>query len=258
MFSITDAAGQPVQSVDASGLVAFDSSTGNLGTVSPNTTVNGNWSWSYVDLVSGAALTTPVLNWHSDAKTADGIWQSVVQLNTTGNVDPFMDYSFSVKNNTGLVQNYAFSYGESIVPPVSGNQLIYADVGGSLTHGAISPVAQLTPTLAHIQTLKLSSDNGLSFVNAGVDVGSAQSRTAFGTTVFGTDSNTITSNLSAINYWQFDDSFSLTPGRDAVALSGSANMTELTQVPEPSTYAAFLGGAVLLGVVLIRRRPVTT
>lgn len=266
MFSISDETMQPVQSVDVSGLVTYDSSTGTLSTVPVGTPLAGNWSWSNIDVTNSQILVQKVLTWHTDAQTSEGKWLSVIQLKASGNVDPFMSYSFSAKNNTVLNQNFYFSYGESIMPPISGNYSIYTDVAGSLTHGALSPVAQLTPSLgdldgdglSEIQTLKLSTNGGLTLFDAGVDVGSAQSRTATGTTVFGPITDTLSGNQgTAVNYWQFDVGFTLTPGKDAAALSGYAEITSLTAIPEPSTYAALMGGAALFGVMLRRRRSIT-
>jgi hypothetical protein len=249
-FSIADETGHTIQSEDVSGIVSYDPNTGALSTPSAGTPLTGNWTWSNTDVVTGQTLAQAVLNWHTDTKGANGLWLSIVQLQATGNVDPFLSYSFSAKNNTGTNQTYSFSYGESIAPSVSGNYSIYADIAGSLTHGAISPVAQLTPTIGNIQTLKVSTDGGTTFVNAGVDVGLAQTRTATGTTVFGPISQTAVGNLNSIDYWQFDVGFTLTPGKDAAGLSGFA---ELVAIPEPSSYAAVLG-AVVLGAAMVYRR----
>ena len=263
-FNISDSNGQSVASQDLSGIVSYDPSTGELSTLPVGTPLSGNWSWSTVDFSDPThPLATPVLSWHTDSQT-NGVWDSVVQLKANGNVDPFMSYSFSAKNNTTLNQSFTFSYGESIVPPVTGGYSIYSDVAGSLTHGAITPFAQLTPTLgdfdgdgiSEIQTLKLSTDGGLTFLNAGVDLGGIQQSGALGgTTIFGPISGTVTGNLASIDYWQFDVGFTLTPGKDAAALSGYA---EITAIPEPATYAALMGGAVLMGVALRRRRLITT
>lgn len=255
-FSITDDTGAIIQSQDLSGIVSFDPSTGALSTPTPGSdlTGQGNWSWSNTDLVTGQTLAQSVLQWHTDLKGSNNLWLSVVQLKATGNVDPFLSYSFSAKNNTGTTQTYSYSYGESIVPPVSGNYSIYADIGGSLTHGAITPVAQLNPTLGStIQSLKLSTDGGTTFTNAGVDVGPAQTRTPTGTTVFGPISATTDRDLSTINYWQFDVGFTLTPGRDAAALSGYAEIAPTSEIPEPSTYALMVS-TLAFGAAMIWRR----
>jgi len=257
-FNISDSNGQSVASQDLSGLVSYNPETGALSTLPVGTPLSGNWSWSTVDFTDPTkTLAAPMLSWHTNTQT-NGAWDSVVQLKATGNVDPFMSYSFSAKNNTTLNQNFTFSYGESIVPPVTGGYSIYTDLAGSLTHGTISPTAQLSPVLgdfdgdglSEIQTLKLSTDGGLTFLNAGVDLGGVQSRTAVGTTIFGPISETISGNMATIDYWQFDVAFTLTPGRDAVALSGYA---EISPIPEPATYAAVMGAIVLCGATLRRR-----
>ena len=267
-FTIRDDSGNVIESQNVSGLVAFNSSTGDLSTVPVGTSLKNwsNWSWSDIDAVTGQTMTNKVLTWKSATTTADGSEQSIVQLKANGNVDPFMNYSFSAKNNTSLNQNFTFSYGESIVPPVAGNHTIYADIGGSLTRGASGSIPTITPTLgdldgdgiSEIQTLKLSTNGGITLFDAGVDVGLAQSNsTPTNTVPFGTYSDTKTITLSsAVDYWQFDVGFTLTPNKDAVALSGSAELTSLTPIPEPSTYAALMGVSMLLGVAVIRRRPI--
>ena len=216
-----------------------------------------DWSTQLSYDPTTGGLQTPDLSWHS-SDLVGGIWSSAGNVKVTGNVDPFLSYSFSAKNNTSSVQTYTFSYGESIVPPVSGAYSIYSDLAGSLTHGQISSFAQLAPVLgdldgdglSEIQTLKLSTDGGATFLNAGVDVGQSQSYTPNGTTFFGPASATLIGNLPFVNYWQFDVSFSLTPGKDATALSGYA---EISAIPEPSTYAGIMGAMVLFGVALRRR-----
>lgn len=259
-FTINDADGQAIASQDVSDLVSYDPATGTLATPAPGAQLSGNWSWSTTNFTDpNTPLTTPVLSWHTDTKNADGSWASIVQFKATGNVDPFMSYSFSAKNNTGSTQSYSFSYGESIVPPVSGNYSIYSDIAGSLTHGTISPFAQISPVLgdfdgdgiSEIQTLKLSTDGGATFFNAGVDVGPGLSRTPSGTSIFGPVSDTVASNLPLINYWEFEVGFTLTPGKDAAALSGFA---EISLIPEPATYAGFMGAIVLFAASLRRRR----
>ncbi len=260
-FSIRDDAGNMIQSENVSGFVSVDPETGSVSTPAPGAALAGNWTWSTVDLVTGASLSQAVMHWHTDLKGTDDRWLSVVQLKATGNVDPFMSYSFSAKNNTALNQNYSFSYGETVVPPVAGDFSLYSDFGGSLTHGSISPIAQLTPTLGdldgdsilEIQTLKLSTDGGLTFTNAGVDLGGVQTRVPTGTSVFGPFDDVITGNLGTINYWQFDVGFTLTPGRDAVGLTGFAELVATSNIPEPSTYALLISSLVF-GAVVVRRR----
>lgn len=266
-FSIRDEAGQLIESQDVSGLLSnYDSSTGDLSTVPVGTApgslpgVVGNWGWSNIDVTNDQVMDQKILTWQSIATTttANGlVAQSTVQLKANGNIDPTMTYSFSAKNNTAVNQTFTFSYGESIVPPVSGNYFINADIAGSVTRGNTTQNAQITPVLgdfdgdgiSEIQTLKLSTDGGLTFLNAGVDVGTAHT-SAFKTNPFGTDYAEAYGNLSSINYWQFDVAFSLTPNKDATALSGSA---EISAIPEPSTSAIMLGVASLALVVRCRR-----
>ena len=255
-FSIRDDQGQLIQGEqDVSGIVAFDPSTGALNT--PVYDANApaapaGWAWSSTDLATGEQYATPqFLTWHNTTTKTNNVWDSFVQLKAAGNVDPIMTYSFSAKNNSAVNQTYTFSYGESIDPSIFGNYFVNADIAGSVTRGNLTQDAQITPTLSKIQTLKLSTDGGLTFLNAGVDVGTTHTSSSK-TNPFGTEYAEAYGNLSGINYWQFDVSFILTPNKDAAALSGSA---EISAIPEPATYAGLMGGVMLLGAMMRRRRP---
>lgn len=254
-FSVRDDQGQLIQSEqDVSGIVAFDPVTGALNT--PVYDANApaapaGWAWSSTDLATGNQYATPqFLTWHNTTTKTNNVWDSFVQLKAAGNVDPVMTYSFSAKNNSAANQTYTFSYGESIVPTISGDYFVNADIAGSVTRGNLTQNAQITPKLSKIQTLRLSTDGGLTFLNAGVDVGTTHT-SSFKTNPFGTDYAEAYGNLSGINYWQFDVSFILTPNKDAAALSGSA---EIIAIPEPATYAGLMGGVTLLGAMMRRRR----
>lgn len=261
-FSINDDAGQSIGSQDLTDVLSFDPAAGTVSTPAPGAALTGNWSWSNTDLVTGETLSQQVLTWHTSERiSTNGPWVSVVQLKATGNVDPFLSYSFSAKNNTSLSQTFTFSYGESITPAIDGAYSVVSDFAGSLTHGSISPVAQMAPIfgdfdndgLAEIQALKLSTDGGLTLVDAGVDLGTTQTRAAAGTMVFGPYSSSQNGDLGTVNYWQFDVGFTLTPGKDAVGISGYAEIVPSANIPEPSAYALLASGLVMGGVLLRRR-----
>ena len=228
-------------------LSVYDQASGDLSTIAfgtaPVTKGVTGWGWSTVDVTG--ATDSPIqssLTWNSS--------NASVQLKATGNVDPTMTYSFAAKNNTLTNQTYTFSYGESILPSIAGDYFVNADIAGSVTRGNLTQDAQITPTFTKIQTLRLSTDGGFTFLNAGVDVGTTHT-SSFKTNPFGTEYAEAYGNLSDINYWQFDVSFILTPNKDAAALSGSA---EIIAIPEPATYAGLMGGLTLVGAMLRRRQ----
>ncbi len=256
-FKISDERGNLLEQQDVTGLLSeYNASTGALSTKATGSLSSyAGWSWSTVDITTGQTMAKS-LTWKSTT-TVDGIIpESTVQLKAAGNVDPFMSYSFAAKNNTGSIQHYSFSYGESIFPTLAGDYAVSSGLGISLTHGASLAGAQLSPAVSSaIQALSLSANGpGGPFTNAGVDLGTAPfvyTGTSPRTHTFPTLIDQNTGNIGLIDYWQFDIGFDLTAGGDAVGMTGSA---DIVAIPEPSTYAALLGGVTLLGVAFVRRR----
>ena len=248
-FTISDDQNNIIEEQKLGNLLSvYDEASGTLSTIpygtNPATKGVAGWSWSSVDVTSGDTLPQSMLTWASG--------NASVQLMAAGDVDPTMTYSFSAKNNSLTNQTYAFSYGEAIDPTISGNYFVNADIAGSVTRGNLTQNAQLSPTFSKIQTLRFSTDGGATFLNAGVDVGTTYT-SSLKTNPFGRDYAEAYGDLSGINYWQFDVSFTLTPNKDAAALSGSA---ELIAIPEPSFYAGLMGAVTLMGAAYRRRRSI--
>lgn len=247
------------------GLISYDAGTGNFAMLqgaSGQIYQDGGpdhpdyWSWQ-VDATTGAGY----WNWHS-AETLSGAtpttttaadpWMTVARLtNVTGHGDPDLSYGFVAKNNTASTQNYTFTIGEAIVPPVGGANSIYADFGASLSNPSGNlTIAPAAPNAA-IQQFMLSSDGGLNFVNAGVDVGTAHTTGTIGTSSYPIASATAAGPAGDWNYMQIVTSFTLSPDKDLAAVSGFAS---ITPVPEPSAYGMLAAGLGLLGFMARRNR----
>lgn len=256
-------------SVEMSSLLSYDPTTGALKLPEWGSTLGTGWEWTKVAVADPSDPATLVerdaLRWHTAERVGDDStpWRSTFTIYATGNVDPFLTYAFSARNNTGATQSYVFTYGESIVPPVGGDYVISADIAGSLTNGVAGSTAKFTPDgadfdgdgILEAQVLKISTDNGLTFLASGVDVGPEfETSTAAGTTVYGAFSASATGTAPVdINYWEIETRFTLSPGRDAIALSGYAEINAAADIPEPSAYATFLG-VFGLGALYWRRR----
>lgn len=204
-----------------------------------NDTSGGYWNWHSTEVVDS---TKPV--------AADNPWMSVMQLKSvSGHGDPDIAYAFSAFNNTGANQTYTFTVGEAIFPTVSGANTVYADISGGLTtrDGSVT----VTPSGANIalQKFQLSADNGLTFVDAGVDVGPSASAT--GTVIYGPyNSPTASGPVGSWNYIQLTNTFVLTP-KDGASFAGYAS---ITAVPEPKSLAMLLAGMGLMATMVRRRK----
>jgi hypothetical protein len=260
--------------VDMSGLLSYDDATGILSMPAPGSALGEGWSWDtenppleYRD-ASGATRTAVGVNWHTPERVnGDGTpWKSSFTFFAAGNVDPFMTYAFSAKNNTMLTQTFTFSYGEALIPSINGGYTVYADIVGGVSNPSgpnAGPSVKIDPVIAdaagdndgvqEIQILRFSTDGGLTFVNAGVDVGQAFEHVGTGSAPYPLDSDTLGGTTAiAYNYWEITTQFTLSPSRDTAALSGFVEVLPDVVIPEPSTYALILGAAV--GVVTFVRR----
>jgi hypothetical protein len=238
--------------LDLTGMLSYQSATGAWVMPTTGTTISPDWDWTKIDVrnqTTGLFEQKDALRWHTAERSEDdSAWRSTVTFYGAANVDPFMTYGLTARNATNAVQTYTFSYGESIVPPLTGAYQLYSDIAGSITNAVSGTTARISPVVAdldgdllpEVQTLNLSTDGGVTFVNAGVDVGpDFETTTVSGSTSYGVYSSQKTGMLgTAVDYWRFDTEFTLTPGRDAVALSGFA---EIAAIPEVSTSSLFLG-----------------
>jgi hypothetical protein len=258
--------------LNLTGLMGFNAQSGSLflaagQLASPVSDALGQWSLSSAGSLDldGSALASDRVKWHSweraDGTTgttsdANNPWASVLTFTAAGNVDPFMSYGFTAKNNTATAQTYTFTMGEALVPAVAGAYSVQADVSGVIVNGsglnvAITPVMadQDGDTMAELQVLRLSSDGGLTLVNAGVDVGQADSYSGTGGHVYGTFNST-KAGAGNYNYWMLETQFTLTPGKDVASLAG---YVEISPVPEPEQLAMLLSGLGLVGWAARRR-----
>ena len=258
-------------------LMSFDAATGSFAfdaskLTSPMDDSQGEWSLmkaGSLDVDGVTILTADRIKWHpweqvdgsvaaiGSATDPKNLWASVFTFTASGNVDPFMTYGFTAKNNTTTTQTYTYSMGEALVPTVSGAYNIHADVSGAIVNGTGANVT-ITPALAdqdgdtipELQVLRLSNDGGASFVNAGVDVGQADS--AVGSKAYGLYSQDKTGSGS-FDYWAFETSFTLTPSKDVASLAGYAEITQIDPVPEPVSTSMMLAGLGLIGFIARRR-----
>lgn len=258
-------------SPELASLLDADAAKGLVSLAQPSaalSTATGYWmpNDSTVVNVNGQSQTITGLSWHSwqtvsgaidrngaaaPTNSADPWATKLFITKLQGQVDPEMSYGFYFKNNTAGTLSYVVNYGETIAPTLTGAYQISADISGAMTNTdgstAVAPTAG-----ALIQHLQLSSDNGATFVNAGVDVGPGASGGA-GSSVYGPFSASAsgTAPLAGYNYWNFNTQFSLSGKKDVFVANGSA---VITPVPEPASEGLLIGGLGLIGLVILRRR----
>jgi len=175
-----------------------------------------------------------------------------------GNVDPFLTYGYSATNNTGAALTYTATYTSSIVGDFSLGSLVRARVAGALVDATGNGVSVgLAPAKSFTQELLLSTD-GSTWINAGVDVGNAQSNVsplgegdAF---LYGTYRNPangfVVGPNGAWTQMRLVTSFTLTGDSDVASFSGYG---EIVPIPEPGEIA-FLSAGLGLAAMIARRR----
>ncbi len=211
--------------------------------------------------------TGTVVRWDSFARV-DGSFNNTAPVGAdsassfsfvvAANVDPFMTYGLSVKNNTGSTNSYGFVFGESLLPAISGAYTVTSDISGSLVNGVAGSALNLGVTSGStIQKVVLKESAYLGTYSAGVDVGNAYTNAgapAGSITYSGNGLQSATANGSSGLYtydsWEFRADFSLTGGKDVATLSGYA---EIAPIPEIETYAMFAAGLLGMGMVLRRQ-----
>jgi hypothetical protein len=227
-------------------LFTFNEATGQLALVTPGTPV-GSSGWQWVNEAHTVPGTTETQT-STSLRLIDQSQSTLTLLNAAGKIDPFMTYSFSVKNNSTSTQTYTFVFGEAIVPTITGDYTLFADIGVSLSTS--TPPATIAPVGAKLQDVRFSTDGGATTFSAGVGVGNTLTRLTNGTSTSYDTSGLINGTTGLVlNYWEFHTTFTLTPGGDAVGLSGFA---EITPIPEPGSFALLAAGATL-GLIARRR-----
>lgn len=185
---------------------------------------------------------------NGNAVTANG---SNISLETgSGPAGPEMIYAISVINGSAQAQTYGFSFGEAISAPIGGAITTYADLAASLTTRS-GNLGSLLPVVGNsIQRFELSSDGGLTFVDAGVDVGPGTSFSR--TSAYGVFSatNPLGPAGQTWNYMRLVSSFTLS-GNSAASFTGFAS---ISPVPEPGVGGMMLLGIGLIGTIARRRR----
>lgn len=195
----------------------------------------------------------------------DGL-ASISGVGIGGNVDPTLIWAFSAINNSGTARSFSASFNTPLVPAFGAGTLIkaYGDVAYTLTApngGALTPLllsddregASANPaddkTLLErtvVDYFDIAADG--TPVDKGVDVGFKFVKGVGGTVTSPTYSDTAT--------WVAPDTlvtmsalvgFTLT-ANTAAGLSG-----QVTQVPEPETYALLIAGLGVIGVAARRR-----
>lgn len=254
--------------LNVSGLIALDSSTGKLVLQQPTSPVSdstGLWSAGQFT-VNGQ--TKSGLAWHSwltvngsmdvngnTAPTDSGNpWMSSLVITMNGDVDPELNYGFSVRNNGAAVQSYEVVFGETMAPPVSGPFELTADIVGGVTSVPASAGVNLSANTASgfIQELYLRKVSDGSFVNAGVNVGPSFSTAVAGAVSYPYASASASGDTGgdAYDYWEFRTKFKLSPGKDTFVANGSAVMTP---VPEPESASLLLSALAVFGLVARRK-----
>lgn len=271
-LTVIDTGGYSVQ-LQLDSLLSVDNSTGHVvvNTGAARADSSGNWivqnntsdstQIRLYDAQTDRYFTpTQVVRWHSwtradgsvdvgGANDATNPWRSSLTFFAGGNIDPYISYGISVRNNTAFTQTYTYSQGQTLAPAINSPYTVYADVSGSLvnTPTVAGPATINGVGSAKVQTVLLGN-GGLATVNAGVDVGDALTHAGSGSTTYGTFMAN-SAGSGSYDWWSINATFTLTPG-DVATLSGFA---EISPIPGPGTYAMFFAGLAMLGFLMRRR-----
>lgn len=227
-------------SQDISGYLGYDNASGNW------------WLTSDYHLDSSSLANQLAPDFSIDMKA----------LENRGNFDPFINYSFSVKNNSSKTITFDRVFNAPVSPRIDSANQVRATIAAKLTDAtgdgvALTPasdsgVAQDNDGIPEIQILRLHSSATDSWANAGVDVGpSARFNGGAGAYNYGTfSSGPVSGPIGDWNRMQIRDRFSLSGNGDTAAFSGYA---EILAVPEPSKGIMFSIGALVVGFMASRR-----
>lgn len=234
---------------------------------------SSSWTWG--------SLTTSATPWFSQDSNGDWAmtkawdWSdsqnnfaiSIAAGDVNGNLDPFINYKISVKNNTPGLKTFQQVVTAPISPTISGLNQVRASVSGGTTDAtgdgvSITPAPNRNQDANNgneLQLFLLNNSNNFSasgsYINAGVDVGGAETdggppnSFTYGAYAEGP----IAGPLGSWNFMQTRTRFTLTGNGDSAVINGYAN---ITAVPEAKTYAMMLVGLGLIGFTVVRRRSI--
>lgn len=218
------------------------------------------WNWN-VNSATGDFNLAADWQWTSAAQGLNGRPAFTLAMEDElngGNFDPFISWGYTATNNTGAAMNFTQVFEATITPTISEPVIVQNRIGGSLTNGepGVNDVG-VVPTNASgkVSDFFLSSDNGATWVNVGVNAGDAQnfSSTTTDTFLYGTffagPSGFATG--APWNRMRVVTSFALSGGSDVASFSGRATVTP---IPEPEQIALLALGLGLAGFIARRRR----
>lgn len=261
-LSVSDSGGYS-WNVDLGNTLQLNAATGavSLSSVLPTDDAQGGWAWNtgyqYTDAKSGATSTVTAMQWHSWTTVSGGDassfsssnpWRTSFTFFAAGDVDPFMSYGFTAKNNSNATQTYIYNQGESIVPTVSGSYVVNYDISAAFSNPTGS-IAFNPTSPGGVQVLQLSGDGGNSYVSAGVDVGAAFNSNTTGA-LTGYNYSASTYGSGSYDYWLVTTQFTLSGQKDVASVAG---YMEITPVPEPKEYAMMFAGFGLVALMVRRQ-----
>lgn len=184
-----------------------------------------------------------------------------IAFDNGGNVDPFLTYGYSAVNNTGAALTYTATYTSAIVGDFSQGSVVRSRVAGALVDATGNGVSVgLAAGKSFTQELLLSVD-GSTWVNAGVDVGNAQTNLPANpgegdAYLYGTyrtpASGFVAGPNGAWTQMRLVTTFTLSGEGDVASFSGYG---EIVPIPEPGEIA-FMTAGLGLAVMIVRRRRV--
>jgi len=189
-------------------------------------------------------------------------------LNATLNGDPSISFGTSAVD-FGAPSTFGYVFQQSIVPTaapgiasssLSGNTTKGGGAPGSVSIAPAPPPAGIPQdapgTNDAIMVYNLSTNGGVTWQNAGIDLGPAftSNPTLVSDTYGPFNSASVTGPAGSGSYdtMRVDVNFLLSGGGDRFTFTGNAAIVEQAATPEPSTAAQVAVG--MLGIGLVRRR----
>jgi len=256
--------------LDLSSLMGHSAATGNVFLTAPTTPASDSTGlWSSTTFTGANGQVQNGLAWHSWQTVSGSMdnngalaptdstnpWAASFVIAMNGNVDPELNYGFSVKNNGSTAQTYSVNFGESLVPVVSGDYNVTADIAGGVSSLQSSAGVSVDPAnvSGFVQDLYLRRTSDQQFVSANASVGSAFTTASSGSVAYPSASTTSTgsSGSDSYDYWEFRTKFTLSGGKDTFVANGTA---VLTPVPEPESVSLLAVGGLALAALARRRR----